>query len=54
MQYRVLEVSMAGYQEHFVRLASTVQRRHLSDDALLAHIKDIHPETRGGYGWPRT
>jgi putative transposase len=25
----------------------------LSDDALLVHIKAIHAETRGGYGWPR-
>ena len=45
---------MAGYHEHFVRLASAAQRRHLSDDALLVHIKAIHAETRGGYGWPRT
>ncbi len=45
---------MAGYHEHFVRSASDTQRRHLSDDALLVHIKAIHAETRGGYGWPRT
>ena len=45
---------MAGYYEHFVRRASDAQRRHLSDDALLVHIKAIHAETRGGYGWPRT
>ena len=51
---RVLEVSVAGYHEQFVRWASGVQRRHLSDDALLVHIKAIHAETRGGYGWPRT
>ena len=44
---------MAGYHEHFVRRASDAQRRHLSDDALLVHIKAIHVETRGGYGWPR-
>ena len=44
---------MAGYHEHFVRRASDGQRRHLSDDALLVHIKAIHAETRGGYGWPR-
>ena len=44
---------MAGYHEHFVRRASDAQRRHLSDDALLVHIKAIHAETRGGYGWPR-
>jgi putative transposase len=45
---------VAGYHEHFVRRASAWQRRHLSDDALLVHIKAIHAETRGGYGWPRT
>ena len=52
-QCRVLEVSIAGYHEHFIRLASAVQRCRLSDDALLVHIKAIHAETRGGYGWPR-
>ena len=25
----------------------------LSDDALLVHIKAVHGESRGGYGWPR-
>jgi len=54
VQCRVLEVSVAGYHEHFVRRASDAQRRHLSDDALLVHIKAIHAETHGGYGWPRT
>lgn len=44
---------MAGYHEHFVRRATAAQRRHLSDDALLVHIKAIHAESRGGYGWPR-
>jgi putative transposase len=29
-------------------------RRHLSNDALLGHIKAIHAETHGGNGWPRT
>ncbi len=53
MQCRVLGVSVAGYHEHFVRLADAAQRRHLSDDALLVHIKAIHTETRGCYGWPR-
>ena len=53
VQCRVLGVSMAGYHEHFVRLASAAQRRHLSDDALLVHIKAIHAEVRGAYGWPR-
>lgn len=54
VQCRVLGVSIVGYHEHFVRLASAAQRRHLSDDALLVHIKAIHAEMRGGYGWPRT
>jgi putative transposase len=36
-----------------VRRASNAQRRHLSDDALRVHIKAIHAETHGGYGWPR-
>ncbi|MDM0069743.1 hypothetical protein [Variovorax sp. J31P207] len=36
-----------------MRKATGTQRRHLSDDALLVHIKAIHAETRGGYGWPR-
>ena len=53
VQCRVLGVSVSGYHEHFVRRASEAQRRHLSDDALLVHIKAIHAETRGGYGWPR-
>lgn len=44
---------MAGYHEHFVRRATVAQRRHLSDDALLVHIKAVHGESRGGYGWPR-
>jgi len=44
---------VAGYHGHFIRQASDAQRRHLSDDALLVHIKAIHAETRGGYGWPR-
>lgn len=53
VQCRVLEVSAAGYHEHFVRRASAAQRRHLSDDALLVHIRAVHAESRGGYGWPR-
>jgi hypothetical protein len=50
VQCRVLEVSISGYHEHFVRSASSAQRRHLSDDALLVHIKAIYAETRGAYG----
>ena len=57
VQCRVLQVSVAGYHEHFVRRASFIgtvgQRRHLGDDALLVHIKAVHAESRGSYGWPR-
>lgn len=53
VQCRVLGVSVTGYHEHFVRRASGAQRRHLSDDALLVHIKAVYAESRGGYGWPR-
>jgi transposase InsO family protein len=28
-------------------------QRALSDDALLAHIKAIHAQVKGEYGWPR-
>ena len=53
VQCRVLQVSVAGYHEHFVRRASAAQRRHLSDDAMLVHIKVLHVQMRGSYGWPR-
>ena len=53
VQCRVLQVSAAGYHAHLARRASDAQRRHLSDEALLAHIKAVHTETRSAYGWPR-
>ena len=53
VQCRVLEVSVAGYHAHRVRRASDAQRRHLSDEALLVHIKAVHAQTRSAYGWPR-
>ncbi|ABM39641.1 hypothetical protein Pnap_4361 (plasmid) [Polaromonas naphthalenivorans CJ2] len=53
VQCRVLRVSAAGYHEHLARRASNAQRRHLSDEALLVHIKALHAETRSAYGWPR-
>ena len=48
------KVEVSAEQMVIIRWASAVQRRHLSDVALLVHIKAIHAETRGGYGWPRT
>ena len=53
VQCRVLQVSAAGYHAHLFRRASDAQRRHLNDEALLVHIKALHAETRGAYGWPR-
>ena len=53
VQCRVLQVSAAGYNAHLARCASGAPRRHLSDEALLVHIKALHAETRGAYGWPR-
>ena len=53
VQCRVLRVSVAGYHAHLVRRASSSQRRHLSDEALLVHIKALYAQTRGAYGWPR-
>lgn len=57
VQCQVLQVSLAGYHQHFARKARQHkrhgQRCHLSDDALLVHIMAIHAETRGRYGWPR-
>jgi transposase InsO family protein len=53
VQCRVLRVSVAGYHEHIVRRASDAPHRYLSDAALLVHIRAIHAETRGAYGWPR-
>jgi putative transposase len=49
----VLEASVAGYHEHLVRRASDAPLRHLSAAALLVHIRAIHAEMRGAYGWPR-
>ncbi len=53
VQCRVLRVSVAGYHEHFVRRRDRVERRHLSEEALLAHIRAVFAENRGAYGWPR-
>jgi len=52
-QCEVLGVSPSGYHQHFGRRASPQQRKRLSNDALLVHIKAIHTETKGEYGWPR-
>lgn len=53
VQCAVLDVSPSGYHEHFTRRATPEQRKRPSDDALLVHIKAIHGECKGEYGWPR-
>ena len=53
VQCRVLRVSVAGYHEHMARRRDVAQRRHLSNEALLVHIRAIYAGNRGAYGWPR-
>jgi len=52
-----LEVSASGYHQHSLRKddqrPDRPVRRNISNDALLAHIKAIHAEVKGEYGWPR-
>lgn len=51
----VLEVSASGYFNWLRRRESGhggPARCH-SDEALLAHIRAIHAEVKGEYGWPR-
>ena len=53
VQCRVLGVSVSGYHQHLARRREIAQRRHLSDEALLVHIRAAYAEHRGAYGWPR-
>lgn len=53
VQCRVLGGSVAGLQDHFVRQASVAPLCHLSDKALLVHIKAVHAQSRGASGGPR-
>jgi putative transposase len=41
VQCRVLRVGVAGYHEHQARQRDVAQRRHLSHEALLVHIRAI-------------
>jgi transposase InsO family protein len=53
VQCRVLRVSVAGYHEHLARRREVGERRHLSNEALLVHIRAVYAANRGAYGWPR-
>jgi len=51
----VLEVSASGYFNWLRRRQSSRSGppgRH-SDEAVLAHMRAIHTEVKGEYGWPR-
>ena len=50
-----LEVSPSVYHQHRQRRALHQGKPsgRVSNDALLAHIKAIHAQVKGEYGWPR-
>lgn len=50
-----LAVSPSGYHQYREREAGRdgKPRKTISNDALLAHIKAIHVQVKGEYGWPR-
>lgn len=47
---KVLDVSESGYYHHYTRVTS---RHRIHDTTLLTHIRAIHREVKGEYGWPR-
>jgi transposase InsO family protein len=46
-------VSVSGYHQHVARRSEIAQRRHLSDQVLLVHIRAVYAANRQAYGWPR-
>lgn len=53
LQCEVLKVSFTGYHQHQLRRQRIASRRHMTEAALLVHIRAIHRELRGAYSWPR-
>jgi len=53
----VLGVSASGYFEHRRRCDARQPGKlgdgRIGNEALLAHIRAIHAEVKGEYGWPR-
>jgi transposase InsO family protein len=56
----VLRVSPSGYHEHHHRRARArgaarghTGRGRIGNDALLLHIRAVHAQSKGEYGWPR-
>ena len=54
---QVLGVSVSGFFEHRQRSSKAAPPepgpRRVSNEALVAHIRAIHAEFKGEYGWPR-
>ena len=46
-------MSPSGFHEHRRRLGVSLPPRRLGNDALLVHIKAVHAQSKGEYGWPR-
>jgi len=53
LQCDALGVSFTGYHQHQLRRAKIARRRHMTEAALLVHIRAVFGELRGTYGWPR-
>ncbi len=54
----VLDVSASGYFEHWRRKEANQPgkpgtKKRINDVTLLVHIRVIHAEVKGEYGWPR-
>ena len=51
---QALGVSPSGYHNRKARDVDPDRpRRRISNDALLVHIRAVHAESKGEYGWPR-
>ena len=51
-------MSTSGYFEHgrrkkFPKPSKPGAHKRMSDEALLAHMRAIHAEVKGEYGWPK-
>jgi putative transposase len=56
IECQVLGVSASGYfayQRNQAKSTSTEMTQRMSDAVSLAHIRAIHSQVRGEYGWPR-
>ena len=49
----VLQVSTSGYFAHLRRKDASEPSKRVSNEALLVHIKAIHSQVKGEYGWPK-